>query len=133
MNKTTGNSSSPGAISPLRMLVVITCTVFFVELSIMVVLGKFLPIPEWIENLLDAFVLTAVLFPVLYYWIFRPMTLLIEKHEQAEAELLEIRDLLEHIADTREQELQSAKKSTDSLQAEIERLRGAQSSGPSAK
>jgi hypothetical protein len=100
---------SPDSISPLRMLVVLMCTVFFVELAIMVVLGRLMPMQEWIANLLDAFVLTSLLFPALYYWIFRPMTLLIEKHEQAEAELLEIRDLLEHIAEARAQELQSAK------------------------
>jgi hypothetical protein len=126
MNKIDKNISSSNAISPLRMLVVLMCTVFLAELSIMVALGMFLHVPEWIGNLLDAVVLTALLFPALYYWIFRPMTLLIEKHEQAEAELLEIRDLLEHIAETREQELLSAKSETDSMMAEIERLRGTQ-------
>ena len=84
--------------------------------------------PEWIENLLDAFILTTLLFPALYFWIFRPMTLLIEKHKEAEAELLEIRDLLEHIADVRAQELQSAKDASDGLLAEIERLRSARGS-----
>lgn len=123
MNKIIQKISSPDPISPLRMLVVLMCTVFLVELSIMVVLGRLMPIPEWIVNLLDAFILTAILFPALYYWIFRPMTQLIEKHEQAEAELLEIRDLLEHIANTREQELQSAKSETDHMLAEIEQLR----------
>lgn len=123
MNKIIQKISSPDPISPLRMLVVLMCTVFLVELSIMVVLGRLMPIPEWIINFLDAFILTAILFPALYYWIFRPMTQLIEKHEQAEAELLEIRDLLEHIADTHVQELQSAKNETDQMQAEIERLR----------
>lgn len=95
------------------MLVVLMCTVFIAELSIMVVLGGVSPIPEWEGNLLDALVLTALLFPALYFWIFRPMTLLIEKHKQAEAELLEIRDLLEHIAETRERELQEAKAASE--------------------
>ena len=104
MNKVTQNIFFPDTISPIRMLVVVMCTVFIAELSIMIVLSMFKPIPEWIANLLDAFVLTALLFPALYVWIFRPMTLLIEKHEQAEAELLEIRDLLEHIAETRAKE-----------------------------
>jgi hypothetical protein len=123
MNEITKNIFSPDSISPIRMLVVLMCTVFLVELAIMVVLGRLMPMPEWIANLLDAFILTSLLFPALYYWIFRPMTLLIEKHEQAEAELLEIRDLLEHIADTRAQELESAKKATDSMLAEIEHLK----------
>lgn len=124
MNSINRNTEPSDAISPFRMLVVLTCTVFFVELSIMVVLGKLMPMPEWIENLLDAFVLTALLFPALYYWIFRPMTLLIEKHKLAEVELLEIRDLLEHIAEVREQELQSAKAASDNMSAEIALLRG---------
>jgi hypothetical protein len=125
MTKIIKNIRLPDTLSPFRMLVVLMCSVFFAELSIMFVLGRFMPIPEWIGNLLDAFILTALLFPALYYWIFRPMTLLIEKHKQAEAELLEIRDLLEHIAATREQELQSAQNASESMQAEIERLRGA--------
>lgn len=104
MNKITQNIFSPDTISPIRMLVVVMCTVFIAELSIMIVLNKLQPIPVWIGNLLDALVLTALLFPALYFWIFRPMTMLIEKHELAEAELLEIRDLLEHIAETRAKE-----------------------------
>lgn len=104
MNKITKKMFSPDTISPIRMLVVLMCTVFVAELSIMIVFGMFKPLPEWIENLLDALILTALLFPALYFWIFRPMTLLIEKHEQAEAELLEIRDLLEHIVETRAKE-----------------------------
>jgi hypothetical protein len=123
MNKLAKNVFSPDNISPLRMLAVLTCTVFLAELSIMVVLGRLMPMPEWIANLLDAFILTVLLFPALYIWIFRPMTLLIEKHVAAEAELMEIRDLLEHIAEVRAQELQSAKAASDGMQAEIERLR----------
>ena len=123
MNKIAKNLLYPETISPLRMLVVLLSVVFIAELSIMFVLGTFAPISEWVANLLDAFVLTALLFPALYFWIFRPMTLLIEKHEQAEAELLEIRDLLEHITETRGQELLAAKNAADSMSAEIERLR----------
>jgi len=123
MNKIAKKMFAPDTISPLRMLVVLLSMIFFAELSIMVVLGMFKPISEWVANLLDAFILTALLFPALYYWIFRPMTQLIEKHEQAEAELLEIRDLLEHITETREHELQAAKSAADLMSAEIERLR----------
>jgi hypothetical protein len=115
MKQITRKIFSPDSISPLRMLVVLMCTVFLVELAIMVALGRLMPMPRWIGNLLDAFILTSLLFPALYFWIFRPMTLLIEKHKQAEAELLEIRDLLEHIADARAQELQSAKKASNSM------------------
>lgn len=126
MDDFSNNLYSPDNVSPLRMLIILMCTVFFAELSIMVVLDWIIPIPEWIENILDAFVLTALLFPALYYWIFRPMTLLIEKHKLAEAELLEIRDLLEHIDNARVQELQSAKIASDNMQAEIRRLRETQ-------
>ncbi len=126
MNKLAQNVFSPDSISPLRMLAVLMCTVFLAELSIMVVLGRLMPMPEWIGNLLDALILTVLLFPALYLWIFRPMTLLIEKHKAAEAELIEIRDLLEHIAEVRAQELQSAKVASDAVQAEIESLRRTQ-------
>jgi len=61
------SSPFPGAASPVRMLMVLTSTVFLVELSIMVAFSLLLPIPEWVENLLDAFILAALLFPALYY------------------------------------------------------------------
>jgi hypothetical protein len=112
MNIPLENSTVSAPISPIKMLVVVSCTVFIAEFSIMVILGMLPPMPQWIGNMLDAFALTALLFPALYFLIFQPMTQLIEKHRQAEAELLEIRDLLEHIAAIREQELESAKKAS---------------------
>lgn len=76
------------------------------------------PIPEWIENLLDASILAALLFPALYYLVFRPLTRSIEQQKLAEAELLESRDHLEQMVESRTTELQAVKITTDSKLAE---------------
>jgi GAF domain-containing protein len=76
------------------------------------------PIPSWIENLLDAALLTAFLFPALYFLVFRPLLLSIERQRQTEAELLKYRDHLEESVESRTQELRAVKITTDSKLAE---------------
>lgn len=112
------SSLSMDKTSPVRMLVILTSTVFLVELSIMVVFSLLPPIPAWLENLLDASILAALLFPTLYYWVFRPLTQLIARQKLSEAELLEYRDHLEQLVESRTQELRAVKITTDSKLAE---------------
>jgi len=99
------------------MLIVLTSTVFIVELSIMVAFGQLPFIPEWVENLLDATILAAILFPVLYYWVFRPLTRSIERLTATEAQMLEYRNHLERLVESRTNELQSVRITTDSVLA----------------
>jgi len=100
--------SSLKTTSPVRMLVVLMFSAFLAELAIMAALSLFPPIPYWIENFLDASILTTFLFPALYYWVFRPLTQLIERQKLTEAELLKYRDHLEHLVESRTVELQKA-------------------------
>ena len=111
-------NSSPGATSPVRMLVILTSAVFLLELSIMVAFRLLPPVPAWAENILDASILTALLFPILYYWVFRPLTRSIEQQKLTEAELLKHRSHLEQLVENRTKELQSVKITTDSKLAE---------------
>jgi GAF domain-containing protein len=110
--------ASPETTSPVRMLVVLTSAVFVVELSIMVVFNLLPPIPAWVENFLDAFILAALLFPILYYLVFRPLTLSIERQKLTETELLKHRDHLAQLVESRTKELQSVNITTDSKLAE---------------
>lgn len=66
---------TPGPhLSPFRLLLVLAVTVFSVETLIMFALDEF-PIPEPIATLLDASTLVALIFPVFYFLVFRPLTL----------------------------------------------------------
>ena len=62
-------------------------------------------IPLWIENLLDASTLVALLFPALYFSVFRPLTQLIDQHVQMEGELLGHREHLEELVENRTEEI----------------------------
>lgn len=84
----------------------------------MVVFSHFPPMPNWMEDLLDASILAALLFPALYYLVFRPLTRLIECQQQAEAELLEYRDQLEQLVESRTKELRAVTITSDSKLAE---------------
>ena len=84
------------------------------------------PISSWMENLLDAAILATLLFPVLYFWVFRPLIQAIERQKLTEAELLKYRAHLEELVESRTRELQAVKITTDSKLAEkhIRALRG---------
>ena len=58
--------------TPIRLLVLLTIAVFAIEISIMVAFAWLPPMPAWLENLLDSTLLTALLFPILYFLVFRP-------------------------------------------------------------
>ena len=100
------------------MLVILTFAVFLVEISIMVAISLLPPIPYWIENLLDATALTAILFPVLYYLVFRPLTRSIDRQKLTEAQLLQYHAHLEQLVEARTRELRAVKITTDSRLAE---------------
>lgn len=59
--------------SPARLLAILIAAAFAAELLIMSVLNLLAPLPQWLENTLDAFLLAVLLFPFLYYWLFRPL------------------------------------------------------------
>jgi hypothetical protein len=85
--------------SPVRMLSVMIVAVFCAELAIMILFSQLPPIPIWVENLLDALLLVAIISPVLYYALFQPLTRIIASQKQVEADLLEYRRRLEQTVD----------------------------------
>ena len=59
--------------SPTRLLVTLITAVFAGEWLIMSALTLLEPLPRWMENSLDALALVILLFPVLYFRVFRPL------------------------------------------------------------
>jgi PAS domain S-box-containing protein len=69
------------------LLVVLTGSVFTTEVAVMFLLGALPPMPKLASVLLDAALLSALLFPVFYFLVFRPLLRNITERRQAEEEL----------------------------------------------
>jgi signal transduction histidine kinase len=76
------------------MLTVILASAFVTEAVIMIILFLFPPQPRLVQSILDASLLTAFLFPCLYYFIYRPLMLHIAERRRVEAELRMSREQL---------------------------------------
>ncbi len=95
-------TTSPiNSFAPMRLLAILTITVFVVELVIMVGIEFFIS-PESsvllnvVEAVFDATVLAIVVFPMLYRYSFRPLVLYIADHQRIEKALGASNALLEN-------------------------------------
>lgn len=70
-----------------RLLIVLIASVFFIEVFLMGVLALLPPMSETVAALLDAALLSLLLFPIFYYLIFRPLVRNIAERKLVEAEL----------------------------------------------
>jgi PAS domain S-box-containing protein len=70
-----------------RLLGMLTVTAFLEELLVMFILDKLPPLPKVAEYLMDATLLTVLIFPVLYFLVYRPMLQNISELRQAEENL----------------------------------------------
>lgn len=73
--------------SPLRLMVITASAIFGAEAAIM---GLFLLLPALApiaEVFLDSALVTAIALPVLYFYLYRPMTRSIAEHAHTQAEL----------------------------------------------
>ena len=59
--------------TPVRLLAMLAVAVFAIEMAIMVALSWPPSLPAWIQGLLDATILTVLLFPVIYFLMLRPL------------------------------------------------------------
>ena len=83
--------------SERRLFIVAIVCVFVAEASIMFVMETAQGVSgavAWTCSVVDAFVLTLVVGPLLYWLLFRPLVSHIAAHRRAEAELLRLRDEL---------------------------------------
>jgi signal transduction histidine kinase len=70
--------------SPFRLLLLIMCAVFVGETTVMIILAFMPDSPVWSEALFDSAMLVVLLFPVLYFFIFRPFVHQIDYLNKAE-------------------------------------------------
>ena len=75
--------------SPIRLVLVLLLAIFIVEFGIMAfLLGQsHTTLTEWVVAAIDSIVLAALLFPVLFFLVFRPLARQVKELEQAEKEL----------------------------------------------
>jgi PAS domain S-box-containing protein len=70
-----------------KLLVMLTFVAFLEELLVLFILDKLPPMPKTAEFLLDATLLAVLIFPVLYFLVYRPMLSSISELKQAEEAL----------------------------------------------
>jgi hypothetical protein len=70
--------------NPLRLLVITTVAIFTAETIVMFLLTVFPDMPPLAEAFLDAFMLTVMIFPMLYFFSFRPLILHINERKRME-------------------------------------------------
>lgn len=87
--------------NPLHLLSILTITVFVMEFIIMLGIEFFISqeatiMLSFVEAIFDATLLTIVVFPVLYWFSFRPLVLYINDHQKIEQVLKRSNALLEN-------------------------------------
>lgn len=93
---------SPKRSSYLRLLLIIIASIFFAEVVAMFIIDELLPrLPYLTITLIDAGIMIALIFPVLYFLSFRPLIQHIENQHKAEkalqAERQRFNDILEEL------------------------------------
>ncbi len=91
--------------SPAQLLRIVALAVLALELLIMLALHQLPPLPWYLENVLDALVLAILLLPILYVFLFRPLSLHIAKLRQMSDSLKQQRDHLEELVRSRTADL----------------------------
>jgi len=98
------NKDAPGIsarhFSPLRLLATIIGGIFMAEVVAMLVVYVLSPLPYIQLTLIDAGIMTVLIFPLLYFLSFQPLLRYIQKSQQAEAALLRSMDLQERFFDS---------------------------------
>jgi diguanylate cyclase (GGDEF)-like protein len=80
---------------PMRLVLILLLSIFTVEFGIMALFLVLPPLAPWVENAIDSTVLSALLFPLLFFVVFRPLARHIKEREQAETALHAAHDQLE--------------------------------------
>jgi PAS domain S-box-containing protein len=76
--------------SPLRFISITIGGIFVAEIIAMMVIYYLKPEPYWLETLLDALIMTAIVFPVIYYFSVRTLLLQIAERKRSESLLSKV-------------------------------------------
>lgn len=95
--------------SPRRMVVIVALAIFIAEVLSMLTILILPPFPDkWMEITFDALFLVALISPVLYYLVLKPLLLHLNEIKRFEVCLVKSADDLERIVDERTAELKDA-------------------------
>jgi signal transduction histidine kinase len=95
IHSSAGQKPNPLATSqsPFLLLTITFAAIFIAEILVMLFLPLLPRFPIWIQAFIDAFLLIFLLFPMLYFFMFRSMKLrikqLFEAHDHLSAEIIE--------------------------------------------
>jgi signal transduction histidine kinase len=82
-----GNQKSPDTIhSPVKLLIIIALSIVVSDILIRVIILSFPSLSKWSDVLADSVLTMIILFPVLYFFVFRPLTISISERRKAEDE-----------------------------------------------
>lgn len=79
--------STKGYPSPLRLLIIIAVSIFFAEVVIMFFLSILPPFSEPVVAFLDALLLSILVFPMLYLFLWKPIIMHINERKMVEEAL----------------------------------------------
>lgn len=91
--------------SPLQLLAIVAVSILTVEIAVMFILDRLPQFPALVENILDGLLLTILVSPILYLFLFRPLNEHIAALRQAQDSLQQQRDHLEEEVQKRTAEL----------------------------
>lgn len=105
--KTENQPPLPGSTSqsPARLLAIVAVSILTVEIAIMFAFEWLPPLPTLVESILDGVLLTVLVSPILYQFLFRPLNMHIAALRQAQGLLRQQRDHLEEEVQKRTAEL----------------------------
>jgi diguanylate cyclase (GGDEF)-like protein/PAS domain S-box-containing protein len=87
-----------GSQSAKRLLLALICSIFVGEMSVMLFIGMLPSLLPWHEALLDSTLLLILIFPVIYFLVFRPLKIQLDTQKQVDATLKNALDRLQTIA-----------------------------------
>ena len=89
--------------SPIRLILVITATIFLTHIAVMVLFTVHPHFSTWVRSVVQSALLLVLLSPVLYFFSFRPLILHMVEREQAEEAMRQCeqkyRNLFEHLCE----------------------------------
>ncbi|MBE9529602.1 MAG: response regulator [Proteobacteria bacterium] len=94
--------------TPLRFFLLVAVSIFFVESYVMFILPYLPTLPIYLVALIDAFLLTVLISPLLYFILVKPLIVQIRERRLAEERLRQHKDHLEDVVEERTIKLRKA-------------------------
>ena len=94
-------------LSPGRLLAITCLGIFLAEVIAMIIIPLLPDIPYVLTTLLDALIMIALIFPLMYYLIFRSLLINIDERVRVEAELRHHQEHLEDLVEERKNEIEA--------------------------